>query len=565
MASNTHSLNVVSASSQSLVHNDNASFDITGNLTIEAWIKPNSLTDSWVVSKWADSVGGGGSYEFGINGTGIKCAVSDGSNFDNEAVTATLYAGSWNHIAMTYSTAGTVKFYLNGIQAGSDQTTTSTSINNSPTKFRIGGNTNSSGDGANFFDGLIDDVRVWNTVRTATEIAENYNKQLVGNESGLVAYYQLNNSLNDTTANALNLTNINSATFSTTVPYPNDDQIALNGTAQGAVNSGTTTLTVSHTCSGLNRILFAYVAYQGVDVTISGVTHAGNAMTAIYTNQTIAGALTHALYYIVAPTVGAQNVVVTMSGSTGQRLGMHVTSYVGAKQTGVPDASNFENSFSSVANRTMSVTTVADNSWIVGGVMSGDTLSAGANTIIRTVNASPMDYAVRIYDSNGAKTPAGSNSVTINVTPNNGLPMLIASFAPISAGTAYSIAVDVGAFVLTGIANTLRIALNMVTTVGEFALTGVDVLFALGKGITADVGQFVLTGFDAFFVGSRTMATTVGEFILTGIDAGLGRAYNLVANTASFILTGMAIRLPIFWRNVTKNVVTVRNVRRSNI
>lgn len=42
------------------------------------------------------------------------------------------------------------------------------------------------------FNGRIDEFRIWNTVRTETQIRDNMNTELVGNESGLVGYWPLN-------------------------------------------------------------------------------------------------------------------------------------------------------------------------------------------------------------------------------------------------------------------------------------------------------------------------------------------------------------------------------------
>jgi hypothetical protein len=41
----------------------------------------------------------------------------------------------------------------------------------------------------NYFNGLIDEVRIWNVARTADQIRDNMYHPLTGNESGLVAYY----------------------------------------------------------------------------------------------------------------------------------------------------------------------------------------------------------------------------------------------------------------------------------------------------------------------------------------------------------------------------------------
>ncbi|MGD9700688.1 LamG domain-containing protein [Acinetobacter sp.] len=63
------------------------------------------------------------------------------------------------------------------------------------------------------FNGQIDEVRIWNTARTSSEIRENMMRQLDGNESGLLAYYRLNETTGtvvyDATSNGHNGTLIN--------------------------------------------------------------------------------------------------------------------------------------------------------------------------------------------------------------------------------------------------------------------------------------------------------------------------------------------------------------------
>jgi len=61
--------------------------------------------------------------------------------------------------------------------------------------------------------------KLWSDVRTPTEISDNYDSELVGNEAGLVGYWKFSNNGLDETANDNDLTNNNVATFSSDVPF----------------------------------------------------------------------------------------------------------------------------------------------------------------------------------------------------------------------------------------------------------------------------------------------------------------------------------------------------------
>src|SRR6185436_16199255 len=50
------------------------------------------------------------------------------------------------------------------------------------------------------FNGLFDELRVWNVARSATDIKNNYNKPAVGNEAGLVGYWKFDDAAGSTTA-----------------------------------------------------------------------------------------------------------------------------------------------------------------------------------------------------------------------------------------------------------------------------------------------------------------------------------------------------------------------------
>jgi len=59
-----------------------------------------------------------------------------------------------------------------------------------------------------FFNGNIDEIRIWNTTRTQSEILANMNTELNGNESELVAYYNCNQGIaSENNTSEISLTN----------------------------------------------------------------------------------------------------------------------------------------------------------------------------------------------------------------------------------------------------------------------------------------------------------------------------------------------------------------------
>jgi hypothetical protein len=81
--------------------------------------------------------------------------------------------GNWKHVVGVRE-SGSIKLYLNGSLV-STQTDTTGNID-STDNLIIGAGTNaSSGAIGNFFDGIIDEVAIWNTALTSTQVAEIYN------------------------------------------------------------------------------------------------------------------------------------------------------------------------------------------------------------------------------------------------------------------------------------------------------------------------------------------------------------------------------------------------------
>ncbi len=179
----------LNGSSQYVEVADNNALDLSANLTLEAWICPTGAgsnpTEGGIIINKENS------YELGrfADGT-IRFAFSANGNgtdwtWTNTGLTAPL--GKWTHIALTKS-GSTVTVYLDGnslYTGGSNPA----SLTTNAMVLQLG----SRALGTSRFQGFIDEVRIWNTARTAAEIKTYmFNKNMALNASGLVAYYRFN-------------------------------------------------------------------------------------------------------------------------------------------------------------------------------------------------------------------------------------------------------------------------------------------------------------------------------------------------------------------------------------
>ncbi|MGB0430270.1 MAG: LamG-like jellyroll fold domain-containing protein, partial [Bacteroidia bacterium] len=165
--------------------------------TWEGWVYPSRLNYGSYQAIFTNDDGGYDRFLM-IKSNSNKFIVSKGNGFFEPDYEIT--ANEWIHVAVVYK-SDNILLYVNGIrfEHGSAETATSSTV-----YFSLGGNPNASYD----FKGKIDDVRVWNDERTQTEIQDNMYATLNGDESGLIAYYDFNettgSSLPDLTSNSNN-------------------------------------------------------------------------------------------------------------------------------------------------------------------------------------------------------------------------------------------------------------------------------------------------------------------------------------------------------------------------
>jgi hypothetical protein len=128
---------------------------------------------------------------------------------------------TWYHIAMTYDAPNnTIKFYSNGQNFYTVNISYTFISNTNPLNIARG----ISGS-VEYGYGRYDEIRIWNIVRSASEISANYNKSLTGSESGLVLYYKFSegtgSTFNDASTNGNNGTLFNSPVWSQDGPSIN--------------------------------------------------------------------------------------------------------------------------------------------------------------------------------------------------------------------------------------------------------------------------------------------------------------------------------------------------------
>ncbi|NHZ86155.1 MAG: hypothetical protein GWP19_09765 [Planctomycetia bacterium] len=163
-------------------------------VTFEAWVYPlsfNGVAEDYI-SNLTGHDDASGLLRIGDNdpshmqeNSRPQFAVVTTDGVDKCNATTMMYANTWYHLAGTYD-GSNLKIYVNGNLEDTEPHTGS--ISTTETSINIGGPNSSS----RFFDGIVDEVRIWNTARSETEIRQNMYKELTGGESGLVAYYNLN-------------------------------------------------------------------------------------------------------------------------------------------------------------------------------------------------------------------------------------------------------------------------------------------------------------------------------------------------------------------------------------
>ena len=141
---------------------DSASLHLTTGMTLEAWVNPSTVNANWrdVIYKGNDN--------YYLEATSSNASKPDagliaGGSYADAYGTAALTANSWSYLTETYD-GSNLRLYVNGTLVAT--TAHTGSITTSTNQLQIGGDSIYG----QYFAGMIDEVRIYNTALTATQI-----------------------------------------------------------------------------------------------------------------------------------------------------------------------------------------------------------------------------------------------------------------------------------------------------------------------------------------------------------------------------------------------------------
>ena len=172
--------------------------EITEQVTVSAWIKPTDFLNTYttVLFKGDKRIPDISHRQFTLwlfDEGKILFNASPGGHPQKFIWSPpnTIEKNKWYHVAGTIDAKNDImKLYLNGFEVGRNDFKQANSLRKTTLPFRIGCSHEEEISEHASFAGLIDEVRIWNIARTEKQIRSDMNKQLNGDETGLVSYWK---------------------------------------------------------------------------------------------------------------------------------------------------------------------------------------------------------------------------------------------------------------------------------------------------------------------------------------------------------------------------------------
>ncbi len=449
--------------------------EITGaSVTMEAWVNPaayNATTGSIVLNRE-------GEYEIGISETGtLRWAINNsdpGWTWHDTGYVIPLNV--WSHLAISNDN-GVVSTFVNGalvdVYNGSGNIGDSHADKDS---FRIGSRENSPT--GRYFNGQIDEVRIWEISRTQSEIVANLDQSL-SPQAGLVGYWQFDEgtgTLASDSARPREATLINggSGNGPVWIDYRTDEDSPLSvsiafGVLSNDINVDGDWLIVSETEGSSGKVGSQFTLASGAFLTLNGDGSVDYDPNSQFDHLTTGQTATDSWTYIISDGNGGTDTAIATVHLTGVNDAPQATNLNAAESYTEDVALNLTNIVISDADDTdvtvtltlsdtsdgllNTATSGAVTSTFAGGVWTASGAIAYVNTLLAGINFIPTsDYnssftiATSVDDGEAAAITGVKNftATAVNDAPINVMAMLPGQTATTSADGASSVATGDG-------------------------------------------------------------------------------------------------------------------------
>jgi len=463
-----------------------------------------------------------------------------------------LTINSWNQIAVTFNGTDYL-IYVNGSLVYSSACASGKTPNTATLQEQIGSSFNNS-----FFKGQIDEVRIWNDVRTKQEIRENMCRSLVGDEAGLVRYYCMNelsgtnlpdltsNHINGTLTNMENVDWITSTAFTTWFGSSSTEWTTASNWSDGV--PGTIGKSVN---AGISNLGNSPIISSGVSVN-NLVIGSGATLSVSSNTLTTSGNLWNQhILSIALGTVDANGIFDATDGSvtftdagnltlggTATSLGIFTEGTGTVNYDKVGDQSILTDTYYNLATSGSGAKTLLGTTNVGGSLTIGSltTLALGANSATATGttdNNGTMTVSTGTFDANGA-FDATVGSVTFTGSGNLKLGNTVTNLGAFTKST--------GTVTYDGIAQTVALAAYNNLTVSNDGLKTITIGTTIsGTGTISDNAKVLLTvtatGINKTYDGntSATAAYSTGNIFAAYTVSATGTAAFVDKNVANNI------------------------------
>ena len=157
----------------------------SSDFTISIWVNPDVTHTGMIANQHENTIPANSNYFLSLNSNNSYRVSGNGTNYYDFG---SANIGAWQYVSLVFNSSGSVDTYIDGVSTGSSAINLSSVVGSMPLEIGdifTGGCTGCIGP----FNGMLDNVDIWNTALSQQDIQDNMLCSPVGSENGLVGYW----------------------------------------------------------------------------------------------------------------------------------------------------------------------------------------------------------------------------------------------------------------------------------------------------------------------------------------------------------------------------------------